>query len=347
MEILAAQQTMEHESWYQGTADAVRRNIPYFTESNYDLVLILSGDQLYRMDFQDMIRTHLENKAAVTIAALPVAEPEAMACGIMRIQADGRVLEFEEKPKTPEKLSRVRTDPSWLERLGLKAAGRPYLASMGIYLFNRPLLVDLLKSSTATDFGHELLPQSIALHRVQAHLFDGYWEDIGTVAAFHQANVDLTTENPAFDFASEAGPIFTRPRFLACSRIAGATVKNSLICDGSVIGRGSVIENSVIGVRARVADNVTIRDTYIMGIDFLEYSHQRAENQRIGRPPLGVGAHSVIERAIIDKNARIGRNVKVINERGTVESEDSPTHVIRDGVVVIPKSATLTDGTVI
>ena len=162
VEILAAQQTMEHESWYQGTADAVRRNIPYFTESTYDLVLILSGDQLYRMDFQDMIRTHLENKAAVTIAALPVAEQEATSCGIMRIQADGRVVDFEEKPKTPEKLDRVRTDPSWLEKLGLKAAGRPYLASMGIYLFNRSLLVDLLRSSTATDFGHELLPQTIA-----------------------------------------------------------------------------------------------------------------------------------------------------------------------------------------
>src|SRR3984885_1477847 len=212
VEVLAAQQTQQHESWYQGTADAVRRNIPYFTESTYDLVLILSGDQLYRMDFQEMIKTHLENKAAVTIAALPVAEPEAMSCGIMKIQADGRVLDFEEKPKTPEKLSRVRTDPSWLERLGLKAAGRPFLASMGIYLFNRVLLVDLLKSSTATDFGHELLPQSIAGHRVQAHLFDGYWEDIGTVGAFHQANVELTSENPAFDFASEAGPIFTRPR---------------------------------------------------------------------------------------------------------------------------------------
>jgi glucose-1-phosphate adenylyltransferase len=242
----------------------------------------------------------------------------------MKIQADGRVIDFEEKPKTQEKLSRVRTDPSWLERLGLKAAGRPYLASMGIYLFNRSLLVDLLKSSTATDFGHELLPQSIAGHRVQAHLFDGYWEDIGTVAAFHQANIDLTTENPAFDFASEAGPIFTRPRFLACSRIGGATVKNSLICDGCVIGRGSVIENSVIGVRARVA-----------------------ENQRIGRPPFGVGANSVIERSIIDKNARIGRNVRVVNERGTVDSEDNATHVIRDGVVVIPKSAIVTDGTVI
>jgi len=195
VEILAAQQTMEHETWYQGTADAVRRNIPYFTEASYDLVLILSGDQLYRMDFQDMIRTHIENKAAVTIAALPVGEQEATSCGVMKIQTDGRVHEFEEKPKTAEKLERVRTEPSWLERLGLNAAGRPYLASMGIYLFNRGLLVDLLKSTSVADFGHELLPRTIAEHRVQAHLFDGYWEDIGTVGAFHQANIDLTKES--------------------------------------------------------------------------------------------------------------------------------------------------------
>ncbi len=347
VEILAAQQTMEHETWYQGTADAVRRNIPYFTEAAYDLVLILSGDQLYRMDFQDMIRTHIENKAAVTIAALPVGEQEATSCGVMKIQTDGRVHEFEEKPKTAEKLERVRTEPSWLERLGLNAAGRPYLASMGIYLFNRGLLVDLLKSTGVADFGHELLPRTIAEHRVQAHLFDGYWEDIGTVGAFHQANIDLTKESPSFDFASEAGPIFTRPRFLPCSRIVGATVKNSLICDGTVVGRGSVIEDSVIGVRARIAENVTIRNCYIMGIDVLEDRNSNAENQRLGRPPLGVGDHSVIEGAIIDKNARIGKNVKVTNLRGTKDSEEYPTHVIRDGVVVIPKAAVLRDGTAI
>jgi len=347
VEILAAQQTMELETWYQGTADAVRRNIPYFSEGAYDLVLILSGDQLYRMDFQEMIRTHLESKAAVTIAALPVAEQEAMSCGVMRIQSDGRVLHFEEKPKTQEKLDRVRTDPNWLERLGLKATGRPYLASMGIYLFNRTLLVDLLKSSNATDFGHELLPQTISQHRVQAHLFDGYWEDIGTIGAFHRVNIELTGDDPPFDFSSEAGPIFTRHRFLACSRIAGATVKRSLICDGTVIGRGSVIEDSVIGLRARIAENVTIRNTYIMGIDVLEHERHLAENQRLGRPSVGVGANSVIERAIIDKNARIGRNVNVVNASGTEESEELPTHVIRNGVVVIPKSAILTDGTVI
>lgn len=347
VEILAAQQTMESENWYQGTADAVRRNIPYFTEKDYDLVLILSGDQLYRMDFQDMIRTHVENKAVVTIAALPVPESEARACGIMRIQADGRVIDFEEKPKTQEKLNRVRTDPNWLDKLGLKAQGRPYLASMGIYVFNRKTLVDLLNSSTATDFGHELLPQTIAQQRVQAHLFDGYWEDIGTVGAFHQANIDLTLDHPPFDFTHGEQPIFTRPRFLPSSRIMGATVRNSLICDGCVIGRGSVIENSVIGVRSVIGDNVTIRDSYLMGADWYEQPYELRSNQGEGIVNLGVGAGAVIERAIVDKNARIGKNVKVLNETGVVDSEEAATHVIRDGVVVIPKQTVLREGAVI
>lgn len=347
VEILAAQQTMLHESWYQGTADAVRRNIPYFTEKRYDLVLILSGDQLYRMNFQDMIRTHEENQAVVTIAALPVPEAEAKSCGIMRIQADGRVIDFEEKPKTREKLDRVRTDPAWLERLGLHARGRPYLASMGIYLFNAKALVELLESSDATDFGHELFPQTIANHRVQAHLFDGYWEDIGTVGAFHQANLDLTRDEPSFDFTLGDQPVFTRPRYLPCSRINGATVKNSLICDGCVIGRGAVIENSVIGVRSIIRENATIRDTYVMGVDFYEQPPQREENERLGRPGVGVGVGTVIERAIIDKNARIGRNVRIINDTQIVDSDEMPTHVIRDGVVVIPKNTILRDGTVI
>jgi glucose-1-phosphate adenylyltransferase len=192
-----------------------------------------------------------------------------------------------------------------------------------------------------------LLPQTIASHRVQAHLFDGYWEDIGTVGAFHQANIELTRDEPRFDFASDAGPIFTRARFLPCSRIAGATVRNSLISDGCLIGRGSVIENSVIGVRARIAENVTIRDSYIMGIDFPETQKQLLENQRLNRPPIGIGTNTVIERAIVDKNARIGRNAKIINQVGTDNSEELATSVIRDGVVVIPKDSILVDGSVI
>jgi glucose-1-phosphate adenylyltransferase len=347
VEILAAQQTMQHETWYQGTADAVRRNIPYFTEERYDLVLILSGDQLYRMDFQDMIRTHLENKAEATIATLPVAEAEAQACGIMRIDNTGRVIDFEEKPKTPEKLKRVRTDPDWMTRFGIEAAGRPYLASMGIYLFNRATMVQMLAADNATDFGKEMFPQVIAEHRVQAHLFDGYWEDIGTIGAFHKANVDLTLDKPPFDFTFGDHPIFTRPRYLPCSRLSEVTIKNSLISDGCIIGRGSVIENSVIGVRAQIAENVTIRNTYIMGADSYEQPRHIDDNARSGRPNIGVGANSVVENAIIDKNVRIGKSVRIKNEAGIVESEEASHYIIRDGIVVIPKYTIFPDKMVI
>lgn len=347
VEVLAAQQTMQHETWYQGTADAVRRNIPYFTEDRYDLVLILSGDQLYRMNFQDMIRTHLESRAEATIAALPVGEEEARSCGVMRIDDTGRVTDFEEKPKTPEKLNRVRSDPKSFQRFGINADSRSYLASMGIYLFNRATLVQILASGEATDFGHEIFPQVMANHRVQTHLFDGYWEDIGTVGAFHQANIDLTRDNPPFDFTYGDHPVFTRPRYLPCSRLASVTVNNSLISDGCVIGRGSVIENSVIGVRAQIAENVTIRNTYIMGADFYEQPRHLADNSRANRPNIGIGANSIIENAIIDKNPRIGRNVRIVNEAGIVDSEDAPHYVIRDKIVVIPKYTILQDKIVI
>ncbi|GIW88001.1 MAG: glucose-1-phosphate adenylyltransferase [Isosphaeraceae bacterium] len=349
VEVLAAQQTMLHESWYQGTADAVRRNIPYFSDGDYDLVLILSGDQLYRMDFQDMIRTHRETRAAVTIATLPVPEKEAMACGIMKIDPKGRVLSFTEKPKTPEALAECRTSAESMIGLGFGSAlDRPYLASMGIYLFNRSALVELLASSAATDFGKELFPQTIRTQHVQAHLFDGYWEDIGTVGAFHKANIDLALDNPPFEFMSGDRPIFTRPRYLPCSRIAGSTVRNSLIADGCFIGRGAVIENSVIGVRAQIGEGAVIRNSYVMGADIFEPASAREANRRAGRPDLGIGAGSHIENAIIDKNARIGQNVRIVNERGEDESDpDNPQYVIRDHIVVVPKFTVFADGTVV
>jgi glucose-1-phosphate adenylyltransferase len=347
VEILAAQQTMQHESWYQGTADAVRRNIPYFSEQHCDLVLILSGDQLYRMDFGDMIRTHVENKAEATIATLPVGEREARACGIMRIDASGRVIDFEEKPKTPEAMARVRTDPNWLEQHGVRAGGREYLASMGIYLFNRAMLVQMLAAGGATDFGKELFPQAIASHRVQAHLFDGYWEDIGTIGAFHQANIDLTRDEPPFDFTFNDHAIFTRPRYLPPSRILGATVTNSVIADGAVIGRGAVVENSVIGIRCRIAENAVVRNSYIMGGDSYELDEHLTANTRAGRPHIGVGAGAHVENAIIDKNVRIGRNVRIVNEAGVVDGEEAPHYIVRDGIVVIPKGTILQDNIII
>jgi glucose-1-phosphate adenylyltransferase len=218
---------------------------------------------------------------------------------------------------------------------------------MGIYLFNRSTVVQMLAADNATDFGKEMFPRVIAEHRVQAHLFDGYWEDIGTIGAFHKANIDLTLDAPPFDFTFGEHPIFTRPRYLPPSRISQATIKNSLISDGCTIGRGTLIENSVIGIRAQIGDNVTIRNTYIMGGDRYEQPWQIAENARNGRPNIGIGHESVIENAIIDKNPRIGRSVRVINEAAVVESEETPHCVIRDSVVVIPKETILQDRTVI
>jgi glucose-1-phosphate adenylyltransferase len=347
VEILAAQQTIQHESWYQGTADAVRRNIPYFIDGDYDHVLILSGDQLYRMDFQDMLRTHRDARAAVTIATLPVHEREAVSCGIMKIDERGRVTDFIEKPKTPESLAHARSAPESLAKLNFEHSDRPFLASMGIYLFNRATLVELLANTSVTDFGKEVFPQTIANYHVQAHLFDGYWEDIGTVGAFHRANIELASNAPPFDFMSGDRPIFTRPRYLPCSRLSDVIVRNSLIADGCVIGRGSVIENSVIGVRAEIAENVVIRNCYIMGSDGFEPANHREANRRLGRPDVGIGSGSVVENAIIDKNPRIGRNVRITNQTGIEESDEQPTHMIRDGIVVIPKFTTLRDGTII
>jgi glucose-1-phosphate adenylyltransferase len=348
VEVLAAQQTLQHETWYQGTADAVRRNIPYFAEADYDHVLILSGDQLYRMDFQDLIRTHREHRADITIAMLPVGEADAPGFGCMKVNAEGRITDFEEKPKTPEALARARSSPESVARLGFSAAeDRPYLASMGIYLFNRDTLVELLASSNTTDFGKELFPQAIPKHRVQAHVFDGYWEDIGTVGAFHRANIELTGPNPPFDFMSGDRPIFTRPRYLPCSRLTDATVKDSLISDGCVIGKGSTIENSVIGVRAQIAEGCSIRNSYLMGADSFETSKALDASRRTGQPPVGIGAGTRIENAIIDKNARIGRNVTITNKDRHDNLDEEPHYVIRDGIVVIPKFTIIPDGTVI
>lgn len=340
VEVLAAQQTMEHESWYQGTADAVRRNISNFNEPQYDSVLILSGDQLYRMDFQEMVRAHRESKAAITIAVLPVHERDVAGFGIMKIDTTGRVTDFVEKPKTAEARAPVRTDPDWLERHGIASRGREYLASMGIYLFDRRLLVELLEQGTATDFGKEVFPQALQKHRVQSYVFDGYWEDIGTIGAFHKANIDLTADEPPFNFLDGDRPIYSRARYLGGSRILGARIDHSVIADGCTIGRGSVIENSVIGVRAQIGENVTIRNTYIMGIDYYE---SRPTNPIA----LGIGDNSIIENAIIDKNARIGRNVRILNEAGTIDAEETRHAVISDGIVVVPKHTSIPDGTAI
>ncbi len=344
VEVLAAQQTLDNANWYQGTADAVRQNLRYVEQSGIEYVLILSGDQLYQMNFQDMILEHIQSGADVSIAAVPVHSQNAASLGIMRLDDSGRVVGFLEKPKTEPELELVRTDPAWIEAHGIPSRGRDCLANMGIYLFNRAALVDVLHKTDYRDFGKEVFPASIRTRRVQVHLFDGYWEDIGTIKSFYQANLALTKPDSPFDLTSTESPVYSHARFLPPTRFDGATVRESLVADGSFIEPGAVIENSVIGLRCRIGRNVVIRNTVLMGADFYEAPGDIAAHQRDGDPPLGVGEGSHIEGAIVDKNARIGRNVRIVNEKGVDHSEETPFGMIRDGIVVMAKNTALPDG---
>ncbi len=344
VEILAAQQTMEGHAWYEGTADAVRKNLRYFEQSGIEYVLILSGDQLYRMDFEELVKTHIESKAHATIAALPVTREAARGFGIMRVDDTGRVKGFLEKPKNDEEIDRlVRTDPAWIDARGIKSHGRDCLASMGIYLFNMDTLVELLSKSDYQDFGKEVFPMSIRTHNVHVHLFDGYWEDIGTIRSFYEANLDLTLPNAPFKMENQRAPIFTHARSLPPTRCDGVHIKRSLISDGCVIGEGSVIENSVIGLRCKIGKNVTIANSILMGADMYQTDDEILEDARNGLPNIGVGDGSLLDGVIVDKNCRIGEGVHVQGGDVMKVPENTPV-VIQDGIIVIPKATVLRDG---
>ena len=347
VEVLAAQQTNDRADWYQGTADAVRQQIRYVVEDSAAEVMILSGDQLYRMDFAQLVQTHRDNQADVTIAVLPVPRDQVSGFGVVRLDDSGRVVGFLEKPQTDEAADPFRTPEDWMLRQGIRAPGRPFMASMGIYLFARKALLDLLNARPlATDFGKEVFPRSIKSHRVFAHLFDGYWEDLGTVKAYHDANLALAGDEPPFDFHSPEGVIYTRSRFLPASRIAGCRMKQTLISDGCLLQPGSNLERCVVGVRSRIGHNVTLRDVVMLGADRYETDAERAANRTRGVPDLVIGDDVVIERAILDKECRIGRGARIVNRRG-VENDEGDNFVIRDGVVVIPRGAVVPEGTVI
>lgn len=345
VEILAAQQTMtEGTDWFQGTADAVRKNLRYLTQLDTDYVVILSGDQLYRMNFREMLKTHKESGADVTIAAKPVYDREASALGIMQLDDTGRVNGFVEKPQTDEELDRVRMDAKWIDSFGIKSDGRSCLASMGIYLFNRQMLVDSLVNTDHHDFGKQVFPSLIDNHRVQTHLFDGYWEDIGTIRSFFEANLDLAQKAPPFALASQKYPIYSRPRFLPSTRIDGATIERSLIADGCIIEPGTRIENSVIGLRCRIGRDVTIRNSIVMGADYYETPESLRAIDDTDKPPIGIGAGSRIQGAIVDKNCRIGVGAQVVNHDKTVEGSVGDLCAIHDGILVVEKNASLPDG---
>jgi glucose-1-phosphate adenylyltransferase len=346
VELLAAQQSMaegkEEQDWYQGTADAVRKNLRYIEQSDADHVLILSGDQLYRMDYRDMVRAHEASSADVTIAALPVDREAARSFGIMRINDDGRVQGFLEKPQTNPEMDLVRMEPAWIDARGVQSRGRDCLANMGIYLFQRQTLIDVLTKTNYHDFGKEVFPAAVRSRLVKVFLFDGYWEDIGTIKAFYEANLSLASASPPFQFHVPGLPIYSRARFLPPTLMDGATVKGSLIAEGCRISKGAQIENSILGLRCVIGENVTIRNTIVMGAD--EYD---AEDRGVPKdgdaPQLGIGAGSVIEGAILDKNCRVGRNVRIVNSQRLENTKDADDCVIRDGIPVVIKDAVLPD----
>ena len=349
VEVLAAQQTPSSPSWFEGTADAVRKYQWLFQEWDVDQYLILSGDQLYRMDYSLFIDHHIKTGADLTVGALPVDAAQAESFGLMHTDDDGRIREFREKPKG-KALEAMQVDTSLMGLSAEEAARRPYLASMGIYVFSRDTLFDLLsKNPNFTDFGKEIIPAALERgDRLQTYLFDDYWEDIGTIGAFYEANMALTDQpNPAFSFYDEKFPIYTRPRYLPPSKLLDAQVTQSIIGEGSML-RACSIHHCVLGVRTRVEDEVVLQDTLVMGADYFESGEERAVLRERGGTPIGVGQGSTVKRAIIDKNVRIGRNVTIVN-KDHVEEADRPElgFYIRNGIVVVATNVTITDGTVI
>jgi glucose-1-phosphate adenylyltransferase len=347
IEVLAARQTNESADWYQGTADAVRQNLNFIRDEAPRDVLLLSGDQLYRMDFRHMVEAHRARGADVTIAVKPVTATQARRLGVVRCDAEERLIELVEKPQAESDLARLRTPAEWLERRGIPGLDRDHLANAGIYLFSRPALEAVLDARpAAVDLVREMIPQSLARLQFQAYLFDGYWEDLGTVKAYHEANLALASDNPPFDFHSPEGVIFTRMRNLPPAHVRGARVEQSLLSDGCLVETGADLERCVVGVRSRIGRNVVLRGTVFNGADRFETDEERAQNRQRGVPDFGVGDGCVIERAIIDKDCRIGRGVRVVNARG-VERADGESYVIRDGIVIIPDGTVVPDGTVI
>ena len=344
VEILAAEQTPTNMSWYQGTADAVRKNLPHFMDQHFDYMLILSGDQLYRMDFRYLLEQHANSDADITIGAITVERGAATSLGIMQIDENRRIVRFVEKPKDPVVLDSLKLDRSLYEKFKVRGDADYYLASMGIYVFNRDIIFKLLDNSYS-DFGKHIIPMAIQTCKVNAFIFQGYWEDIGTIKSFFEANLDAVSELPKFNYFDTLAPIFTRPRFLPPSKINGASIDHAIISDGCIINRASV-QHSIIGLRGFIDAGSYLHRVIMFGSDYYESAESIERNAALGRPRIGVGKNTRIENAILDKNVRIGDNV-VISPAGKPANVDHPLYYIRDGIVVIPKNGVIPHGTII
>lgn len=344
VEILAAEQTPTSMSWYQGTADAVRKNLVHFMDHHFDYMLILSGDQLYRMDFRAMLEQHANSDADVTIGAITVERHAASSLGIMQIDENRRIIKFVEKPKDQEVLNSLKLDRSLYEKFHIHGESEYFLASMGIYVFSREVIFKLLDNSYS-DFGKHIIPLAIQTCKVNAYIFQGYWEDIGTIKNFFEANLDAVSELPRFNYFDTLAPIYTRPRFLPPSKINGASINHAIISDGCIINHAS-IEHSIIGLRGFIDAGSYLHRVIMLGSDYYESAESIERNAAAGRPRIGVGKNTRIENAILDKNVRIGDNV-VISPAGKPPNVDHPLYYIRDGIVIIPKNGVVPSGTII
>jgi len=342
VDILAAEQTPDNPGWFQGTADAVRQSLRHISNLEFEYILILSGDQLYQMDFAEMMKNHKEKNADISIATIPVPAREASEFGILKADKDNCITSFIEKPK-------AELLPDWVSDTGIEMQkqGRDYLASMGIYVFSKHVLYDLLKDEypDATDFGKEIMPQSIGKYKVLSYQYDGYWTDIGNIYSFYEANLALTQEIPPFNLFDNNKIVYSRARMLPPAKISGTTLEKTIIAEGSII-LASRLENCVVGIRARIGHGTTVVSTYIMGNDYYETLEVMAENISKGIPKIGIGERCYIKDAIIDKNCRIGNDVR-INGGKHLENTDHLLYSVKDGIVVVKKGAILPDGFVI
>lgn len=345
VEVLAAEQRLDSPSWFQGTADAVRQMIPHIRDWRVDTILILSGDHLYRMDYRKFLARHVETNADVTISVIPCKPAEAEGFGLLKADEDGNIIEFSEKPKG-EALEAMRVDTTQFGLTEDESQKRPFLASMGIYVFKYESLMRLLKHDESwVDFGREIIPSAIENLNVQAYLFQGYWEDIGTIRAFYEANLDLSSPLPKFNFFNANAPIYTRSRYLPPSKVHDSDIDNSMVSEGCILN-GVAARNSIIGLRSRIDRGARIENSIVMGADYFESIEEIQSNTERSIPHLGIGENSLIRGSIIDKNTRIGKNVRLIN-KNSVETEDGAegSYYIREGIIIVPKNAVIADNT--